>query len=137
VPSSSFPCAQAAAETRIRWVRVFPRQGECKGRESEVAGNAGVAASAAFASTAAIPYVGPELAPAAAGAAYAAAMAWLPVASAAGGFDIPAGLNPVTQLHQQEMVLPAHLANPLREQLSGAAAQACPTFTSTQWTART
>src|SRR5437879_9290 len=25
----AFPCAQAAAETRIRWVRVFPWQGEC------------------------------------------------------------------------------------------------------------
>jgi hypothetical protein len=40
--------------------------------------------------------------------------------SAAGGFDIPAGVNPITQLHQREMVLPASIADPLREQLAGA-----------------
>ena len=28
------------------------------------------------------------------------------IASAEGGFDVPRGLNPVTQLHQEEMVLP-------------------------------
>jgi hypothetical protein len=36
------------------------------------------------------------------------------VASAAGGYDIPAGVNPVTQLHAEEMVLPAGLANAVR-----------------------
>ena len=36
------------------------------------------------------------------------------MASAAGGYDIPAGVNPMTQLHQEEMVLPASLANGLR-----------------------
>lgn len=36
------------------------------------------------------------------------------VASAAGGFDIPAGMNPVTQLHQREMVLPAEHADTIR-----------------------
>jgi hypothetical protein len=34
--------------------------------------------------------------------------------SAAGGFDIPSGLNPMTQLHAQEMVLPAKYANVIR-----------------------
>jgi len=34
--------------------------------------------------------------------------------SAEGGFDIPAGLNPVTQLHEQEMVLPKEQANTIR-----------------------
>ena len=48
---------------------------------------------------------------------YATAMGYL--ASASGGYDIPSGLNPLTQLHQEEMVLPAHIANPLRDSLSG------------------
>lgn len=39
--------------------------------------------------------------------------------SASGGYDIPSGVNPVTQLHQDEMVLPAHIANPLRDSLAG------------------
>ena len=34
--------------------------------------------------------------------------------SAEGGFDIPRGMNPVTQLHQEEMVLPAQYANVIR-----------------------
>ena len=39
--------------------------------------------------------------------------------SASGGYDIPAGVNPMTQLHAEEMVLPAHIANPLRESIAG------------------
>jgi lambda family phage tail tape measure protein len=77
----------------------------------------------AFASTAAIPIVGPGLAPAAAAAALAMsegfaataiAAATLSVASAAKGFDIPAGVNPLTQLHEKEMVLPAQHADTIR-----------------------
>lgn len=34
---------------------------------------------------------------------------------AAAGFDIPRGVNPLTQLHEEEMVLPKYLANPIRE----------------------
>ncbi|OUY07000.1 hypothetical protein [Acinetobacter populi] len=37
------------------------------------------------------------------------------VASARGGYDIPAGVNPLTQLHEQEMVLPAQHANTIRQ----------------------
>ncbi|KIF80774.1 phage tail length tape measure family protein [Noviherbaspirillum autotrophicum] len=78
----------------------------------------------AFASTAAIPIVGPELAPAAAAAAMAiaegfasaaTAAATLSVASARNGFDIPAGVNPLTQLHEREMVLPAKQADVIRD----------------------
>jgi hypothetical protein len=88
-------------------------------RAAEVTGNAATGASAAYASTAAIPVVGPAMAPAAAASAYGSIMAFLPQASAFGGFDIPSGMNPVTQLHAEEMVLPAKLANPLRDSLSG------------------
>jgi len=41
--------------------------------------------------------------------------------TAEGGFDIPAGLNPVTQLHEREMVLPASIAEPLRSGIGGGA----------------
>lgn len=36
------------------------------------------------------------------------------MASAAGGYDIPAGVNPITQLHAREMVLPARQADVIR-----------------------
>ena len=41
------------------------------------------------------------------------------VASAAGGYDIPSGVNPLTQLHQNEMVLPASLADKVRNMTGG------------------
>lgn len=81
-------------------------------------GDANKAAAGAFSAVAEIPYVGPILAPAAAVAAFTAVMAY-DVFSAEGGFDIPAGLNPVTQLHEREMVLPASIAEPLRAGLNG------------------
>lgn len=72
-------------------------------------------AAAAFKSIAAIPFVGPFLAPAAAAAAGLAIGAFAgKIASAKGGYDIPAGINPVTQLHASEMVLPSHLADKIR-----------------------
>jgi hypothetical protein len=48
--------------------------------------------------------------------AFTAALSFM---SASGGYDIPSGVNPLTQLHAEEMVLPAHIANPLRDSLSG------------------
>ena len=86
---------------------------------SNVAANASVAGSAAFAATAAIPIIGPELAPAAAAAAYSGALSFgATIPAAAKGFDIPAGVNPLTQLHEKEMVLPANIAQPLRDNIS-------------------
>ena len=78
---------------------------------------AGAGASAAMASVAAIPYVGWAMAPAVGDAHFALASALVNAgagASAEGGFDIPAGVNPVTQLHQKEMVLPAEQADVIR-----------------------
>jgi hypothetical protein len=54
----------------------------------------------------------------AAGTAYAGVMAFEGLASAAQGFDVPVGVNPLTRLHAQEMVLPARLANPMRDMLA-------------------
>ena len=85
-----------------------------------VGANAAEGASGAAASQAAIPIVGPILA----AAAFAGTMALImgamgSIKSARGGYDIPAGVNPVTQLHENEMVLPAHIAQPLRDSLAG------------------
>lgn len=79
-----------------------------------IAADAGKSGSGAFAAIAAIPVVGPFLAPAAAATAFAAAMGYASKISAAKGYDIPPGVNPVTQLHQSEMVLPEELANVVR-----------------------
>ena len=85
-----------------------------------IGGDAAKAASGAAASQASIPFAGPVLAMAAMAAMLAAVGGMSArVPSAAGGFDIPAGLNPMTQLHAKEMVLPEHIATPLRDSLAG------------------
>jgi hypothetical protein len=91
---------------------------------SEITANAGIAASAGMASVAAIPVVGWAMAPGVGASLLAQGLSYLASASASQGFDIPTGLNPITQLHQEEMVLPAHIANPMRKMLksSGGAA---------------
>lgn len=79
------------------------------------------AMAAAWKAIVGIPYVGPFLAPVAAGAAFAgvSAIANKVTASAAGGYDIPAGTNPITQLHEREMVLPAKHADVIRSMAEG------------------
>ena len=67
---------------------------------------------------AALAHAAPLVRAAAAGVTFVAVEAIGAMASAAGGYDIPAGVNPVTQLHQEEMVLPATLANPMRAMLA-------------------
>jgi hypothetical protein len=82
---------------------------------AKVGANAAVAASGAAASVAAIPIYGWAMAPGVAAETYAATMAWAAAAaSAAQGYDVPRGVNPMTQLHSEEMVLPADLANRVR-----------------------
>lgn len=85
----------------------------------EVMNNAAVAASGAYAATAAIPIVGPALAPGAASLAYANVSAMAAGLSARGGYDIPAGVNPLVQTHEREMILPADIADPMREMVAG------------------
>jgi hypothetical protein len=67
-------------------------------------------------SAAAIPGIGWLIALPAAGAVVGGLIA-LGLSSASGGYDIGAE-NPITQLHAREMVLPAHIADPLRESLA-------------------
>lgn len=83
----------------------------------EISTSAGVAGAKAAESQAAIPVVGPSLAAAAFASVSSmvmGAMSFLTTPSAAGGFDIPAGINPLTQLHEKEMVLPAKHADVIR-----------------------
>ena len=85
-----------------------------------VMNNAWVAMTGAYAAIAAIPFVGPFLAPVVAGALFVtvAGMAGS-VMSARDGFDIPAGMNPMTQLHEREMVLPQKQADAVRQMAEG------------------
>ena len=70
---------------------------------------AGTAAGNAWASAAEIPMVGWIIAPVAAAAAYAGVMAF-----AEGGWDrVPS--DQVAMIHKNEMVLPAHIAEPVRQ----------------------
>jgi hypothetical protein len=106
--------------------------GEAAGRAAQIAGafgeieiDAAVAAAGAFAATAQIPYVGPELAPAAAAAAYAETMGWAAglgggIVSAAGGlWQVPS--DQLAMIHQNETVMPAAIAQPMRNFFTGAA----------------
>lgn len=78
------------------------------------------AMAGAFAAMSAIPVVGPALGVAAAAAAGAFVFGLVKnVASAEKGYDIPAGTNPLTQLHEQEMVLPKQYANVIRRAADG------------------
>jgi hypothetical protein len=85
----------------------------------DITNSAAQAAGGAYKALAGVPFVGPILGAAAAATVFAAVLAFKGlVASAAGGYDIPTGVNPLTQLHAQEMVLPARLANPMRDMLA-------------------
>jgi hypothetical protein len=87
-----------------------------------IGANAAKAGSGAASAVASIPYVGPVLAIAAMAAMLSAVGGMSSkVPSAARGFDIPAGMNPLTQLHEQEMVLPAEHANTIRALSAGGA----------------
>ncbi|MDZ7595875.1 MAG: hypothetical protein U0932_14600 [Thiobacillus sp.] len=76
--------------------------------------NAVQAGTGAAASQASIPYIGPILALAAMATIFAAVSAMGKKKSAMGGYDIPKGVNPMTQLHEEEMVLPKQYANAIR-----------------------
>jgi len=86
---------------------------------SSITANSGIAATAAMASVAAIPFYGWAMAPEVGASTFAEGLAYLASASAAGGYDVPSNVNPVTQLHAREMVLPQHLADPIRDMAGG------------------
>lgn len=81
---------------------------------STVATESAKAGAGGVASMAAAPFPLNLSAPAFGAAMAALAMSFAPLASARGGYDIPAGLNPMTQLHEREMVLPSKHADVIR-----------------------
>jgi hypothetical protein len=90
-----------------------------------IGGSAATAAANTYSSVSAIPYVGWILAPPAAAAAFAAVMAFggkMP--SAAGGmWSVPS--DTLAMIHKQESILPANIAQPMRDFFtSGGAAAA-------------
>jgi hypothetical protein len=104
----------------MKWIeqQIMAALGAGAAKKTEAAAtipaSAAEAAAGAAASQASIPVVGPELAMAAAAQMESFVMAFEGVASAAGGWDIPTGINPITQLHSGEMVLPKELADVIR-----------------------
>ena len=107
--------AGAAARTTVSATGAATAQGvEAAVAGKSIIANAAKAAAGAFQAIVGIPIVGPILAPAAAASAFAAVAAFQGLLSAEGGFDVPFGVNPITQLHTREMVLPAHLADRVR-----------------------
>jgi hypothetical protein len=105
----------------MKWIeaQLFGSAGAVAAKKTEAAGviptEAGIAAGGAAEAVASIPYVGPAMAVGAAGQIFAMVMGYGAAAmSAAGGYDVPVGINPFTQLHAEEMVLPAELANAVR-----------------------
>ena len=125
--------AQVAAQGTASTAVVGIKAGEAT---AVVGANAAEASSGAAAAVAPTPFIGPALAVAAALAMMSFVMGMgnkgggstttttTRIPSASGGFDIPRGLNPMTQLHEEEMVLPAHIANPLRDSLAQGSADA-------------
>ena len=84
-----------------------------------ISGSAAEAAANTYASVSAIPYVGWVLAPAAAAAAFAAVLAFGgKVPSAAGGmWSVPSDM--LAMVHKQESILPAGVAQPMRDFFAG------------------
>lgn len=95
-----------------------------KGTETAVVsgGNAVKAGTGAAAALASIPFVGPVLALAAMATVFAAVSSLAgKTKSAAKGYDIPKGINPMVQTHEEEMILPAKYANAIRSMTNGGA----------------
>lgn len=81
------------------------------------------AMAGAWAAMVRIPFVGPVIAPVVAAGAFAGVIGLVgKIKSASGGYDIPSGVNPVTQLHEEEMVLPKPYANVIRDMAAGGGA---------------
>jgi hypothetical protein len=117
----------AAAGTAARTATESAGQAEglgdmIMGALKEISTSAATAAAKAYNAVVGIPYVGPVLAPAAAAAAFAAVMAFggkLP-SSAGGLWNVPS--DTMAFIHKQETILPAHIAQPMRDFFTGGGA---------------
>lgn len=86
---------------------------------TELTNEAAVSAAGAYKSTVVIPFIGPVAAPAAAALALAAVLGFGSMISAKGGAGTIERDGQLAELHKEEMVLPAYLANPMRDMLTG------------------
>lgn len=86
---------------------------------ANAASNAAVAGAAGVMSFAGAPWPIDIGAPAFGAAMFADAAAYVPAALAESGYDVPAGISPVTKLHPREMVLPQDIADGMRSLISG------------------
>ena len=88
--------------------------------KSQITSAAATGAAKAYQAIVGIPYVGPILAPIAAGVAFAGIEAFSGmISSAQGGWERVPVDGMMTQLHKDEMVLPKHVADPIRQMASG------------------
>lgn len=84
--------------------------------KSQITSAAATGAAKAYQAIVGIPYVGPILAPIAAGVAFAGIEAFAgSLSSARGGWERVPFDGAMTELHKDEMVLPAHIADPVRQ----------------------
>jgi hypothetical protein len=108
----------AGAQTRVGIDAAAAAQSTAISGQSTLASimnDAYEAMAGAYSAIAGIPFVGPFLAPVVAAGAFATVAGLAgSVMSAEGGYDIPGGTNPMTQLHEREMVLPSQHADVIR-----------------------
>jgi len=103
---------QWGIQEAIRWATSLAMGATSRATEAE--GAAAVYSVNAMGSVAAIPMVGWAMAPGVGAAAYAEGLGMAALASAAGGWDrVPA--DQVAMIHKNEMVLPASIAEPVRQ----------------------
>jgi hypothetical protein len=102
---------------------------------STVMADAAKAAAGAYSAIVGIPYVGPVLAPIAAGVAFAAVAAYSSLASSEGG-DWNVDATRLNVVHPRETIMPASVAGPMRDYFSGGGSQAAagPSFGDTNFT---
>jgi hypothetical protein len=89
---------------------------------STVMADAAKAAAGAYSAVAGIPYVGPVLAPVAAGVAFEAVAAYSSLASSEGG-DWNVDATRFNIVHPRETIMPASVAGPMRDYFSGGGAR--------------
>lgn len=113
--------ANMLAEIAVQWLKthILARVMGKVTALSAIQGHTAQAGAAGIASMAGAPWPIDMTAPAFGAAMAGAAASYATIASARGGFDIPAGVNPITQLHEREMVLPQGVADQVRSSAGG------------------
>src|SRR6185312_11537813 len=114
---------QMGLDTLTNWIanEITKREATQTTAIQQIANAAGVAGAQGTASFAGAPWPVDIGAPAFGAAMALEAMAYQSMASAAGGWDRVPADGMLTQLHKDEMVLPARIAEPVRKMAQGGA----------------